>query len=167
MAGHARFKIKDVAEALEKGAGIPSLAAQILAKLPGGTGTCTAQTVRNYLKRYASLRDVVDESVETTLDLCESKVVTAINGGDNGMVRFYLLTKGKNRGYSLRHEMTGVGGKPIEVTDAKDRLLAELEQMGQRLAAVGDGEPRLIPGRANGATGGNGADTTDPATVGE
>jgi hypothetical protein len=43
MAGHPRFKVKDVAEALQKGAGVPSLAAQILEKI---YGACSAQTVR-------------------------------------------------------------------------------------------------------------------------
>jgi hypothetical protein len=30
------------------------------------------------------------------------------------MIRFYLLTKGKHRGYTLRHELTGAAGKPIQ-----------------------------------------------------
>jgi hypothetical protein len=128
------FRVEHVAEALRKGAGITSIAAAALG--------CTAMTVRNYLKRYPELREVVEEAVEDTLDLAESTLIAAIDTGDFNAVRFYLETKGKHRGFTRRTEVTGPGGQPIEVTDARDRLLAELAQMGQRLAATH--EPRSI-----------------------
>jgi hypothetical protein len=138
LANKPRYSVARVAEALRKAAGIPSIAAAALG--------CTAMTVRNYLKRHPELREVAEEATETTLDLAESKLIGAINQGDQNAVRFYLECKGKHRGYTRRTEVTGPGGQPIEVTDARDRLLAELAEMGKRLAATP--EPRSL---ANGA----------------
>jgi hypothetical protein len=158
-----RFSIAQVADALQKGAGVPSLAAQILAKTnPAG---CSAQTVRNYVARHPYLQAVTNETVETTLDLCEAKLVGAINDSEPWAVRLYLMTKGKNRGYTLRHEVGGHDGKPIEVTDARDKLLAELAEMGERLAAAGAAELGPLTGRANGAARANGAGEADPETI--
>lgn len=47
---------------------------------------------------------------EDILDLAESKLKTALKKGSERMIRFTLLTIGKQRGYIMRNEMTGVDG---------------------------------------------------------
>lgn len=141
-----RFKVEQIAAALRRTAGLASAAAELL--------HCPHSTVRNYMKRHPSLAAIADETAEAMLDLSESKLYAAINAGTDWAVKFYLETKGKNRGYTRRTELTGPAGKPIEVKDAGSRLIAELDQMAARL--------RSIPGRAPGAGTGEPAEPAGP-----
>lgn len=152
MAG--RFKLQHIAEALRKGAGIPSAAAGLLAPAYGG---CTAQTVRNYMARYPQLRQVANEAVEVNLDLAETKLLSAINEGTDWAVKFYLETKGKNRGYTRRQEIAGVPGAPVVVTNARDWIIGELDGMDARI--------RPEPGGADGEARPGGAPAPHPETV--
>jgi hypothetical protein len=132
MAGrHRHYTVREVEAALRKAAGIVSGAAQIL--------NCTPQTVRNYLQRYDKLRIAIDEQIEVNLDVAETKLLTAIGEGVDWAVRFYLETKGKHRGYTRRQEITQGGPIIIEVTDARERLLFELDQMAERIGSVDGG----------------------------
>ena len=45
-------------------------------------------------------REAMSDEEETTLDFVEGKAIQRINDGDGAMIRFYLATKGKKRGYS-------------------------------------------------------------------
>jgi hypothetical protein len=150
---NARFKVAHVAEALRKSAGIVSEAAKVLEK---AYGKCTPQTVRNYMARHPSLRVATDEAVEFNLDLAETRLIAAISADppDVNAIRFYLETKGKHRGYTRRQEITGANGKPIEVSDARERFIAELTEIAGRLTApIGH-----LADRANGAARPGGVD---------
>lgn len=144
-----RFTLKQMSEALKKGAGISSAAAQIL--------HCTPMTVRNYLKRYPQLQAQIDEAVEANLDLAESKLLNAIGNGQDWAVKFYLEFKGRSRGYNRRHEIAGVPGAPVMVTDARSWLADELDQMESRL--------RPEPGGTNGDARPDGEGEVPQATV--
>jgi hypothetical protein len=135
MSRPARFKVAHVAEALRTSGGVISGAAQILAQ---AYGDCTPQTVRNYIARHPQLRVAVDEAVEFNLDIAETKLIALMSAKrpDINAVKFYLETKGKQRGYTRRQEITGAGGKPIEVSDARERFIAELAEMADRLTAA-------------------------------
>jgi hypothetical protein len=156
--GGEQYTVAQVEQALRQSAGISALAANALG--------CTPKTVRNYLRRHQELRAVVDDLVETSLDLAESKLIQSLNNGERWAVLFYLETKGKGRGYTRRQEITGVAGKPIEITDARERLLGELKQMGQRLKIAAPADPGPVARRANGAANGAGAGPADQETVG-
>ena len=121
----ARFRMAHVADALKKSAGIISGAAQIL--------DCAPKTVRDYIARYPKLKEVLAETVEFNLDLCETKLLAAVSKEADWAVKFYLETKGKHRGYTRRQEITGADGKPLEATDARDRFIAQLAEIGERL----------------------------------
>ena len=109
-----RFKVADIDAALRASAGIFSAAATILAQK---YGTCSPNTVRNYVMRYPSLQEVENEIREQTLDLAETKLVQAIGDGNMTAIIFYLKTKGRDRGYTERRELEGVeGGRPVRVT---------------------------------------------------
>lgn len=47
------------------------------------------------------------------LDLAESKMKSMIRGKDGRMIRFALMTIGKERGYVMRNEMTGADGSAM------------------------------------------------------
>nr|WP_314648815.1 hypothetical protein [uncultured Porphyromonas sp.] len=67
----------------------------------------------------------VHEIQQSQLDFVESKLLQRIDAGDTVAAIFYLKTRGKERGYTERTELTGAGGKAlvpdikIEVVDAQ------------------------------------------------
>ena len=67
----------------------------------------------------------VHEIQQAQLDFVESKLLQRIDAGDTVAAIFYLKTRGKERGYTERTELTGAGGKAlvpdikIEVVDAQ------------------------------------------------
>jgi hypothetical protein len=136
-----RFRLKDVEEALLGSAGIVAAAAEKLKQQY--RRPCTSQTVRNYMARHPSLKAAIEEAVEVNLDLAETKLLTALNEGAEWAVKFYLEMKGKHRGYTRRHEIAGVAGAPVVVTDARQWLIDELDGMESRHGPQ--------PGGSNGA----------------
>ena len=50
-------------------------------------------------------REAMSDEEETTLDFVEGKAIQRINDGDGAMIRFYLATKGKKRGYTYDEKM--------------------------------------------------------------
>ena len=50
-------------------------------------------------------REAMSDEEETTLDFVEGKAIQRINEGDGAMIRFYLATKGKKRGYTYDEKM--------------------------------------------------------------
>ena len=50
-------------------------------------------------------REAMSDEEETTLDFVEGKAITKINEGDGAMIRFYLATKGKKRGYTYEDKL--------------------------------------------------------------
>jgi len=50
-------------------------------------------------------REAMSDEEETTLDFVEGKAIQRINDGDGAMIRFYLATKGKKRGYSYEDKL--------------------------------------------------------------
>ena len=47
----------------------------------------------------------IKDEEEKTLDFVEGKAIQRINEGDNAMIRFYLATKGKKRGYTYEDKL--------------------------------------------------------------
>jgi hypothetical protein len=145
-----KFRMADVEAALVKSAGVLSGAARILAQ---AYGSCDRCTVTNYIERYPRLRQVLDETLETTLDLAEHKLISAIDNDAEWAIRFFLETKGKHRGYTKRQEITGSMTARLEVTvDVRERFIAQLVEIGTRLGPLPSGDPGA-PGerRPNGA----------------
>ena len=50
-------------------------------------------------------REAMSDEDETTLDFVEGKAIQRINDGDGAMIRFYLATKGKKRGYTYEDKL--------------------------------------------------------------
>lgn len=70
------------------------------------------------------VRQAFIEAEETTLDVAENRLIKSITAGQLKAIMFYLRTKGKNRGYSTRQEITGEDGKPIQ-TDPLSKFTKE------------------------------------------
>jgi hypothetical protein len=51
---------------------------------------------------------------EELLDLAEGKLIGHLQSGSLDALKFFLSTKGKDRGYSKRIEATGKGGAPLQ-----------------------------------------------------
>jgi len=99
-------------------------AQQFIEAIPGTGGIITAiarkvgcawHTAKKYIDNYATIQRAYQDECESILDLAEAKVISAIKDGDSQMIRYYLSTKGKRRGYSERHEITGAEGGPLEM----------------------------------------------------
>lgn len=116
MAGRRRkLKAEEAAEAIRQAGGISSIAAKNLGVSP--------QTVQRYARDYQSCADAQEQARQHNLDLAETKLLANIRDGNMTAIIFYLKTQGKDRGYSERVESTGKDGGPVEVSDAKAKLL--------------------------------------------
>ena len=99
----AEFTQAQVARALTAASGLVTSAAKRLG--------CDPKTVYRYMERYVSLKDVLGEARQSSVDLAESKLMEAINAGNLTAIIFFLKTQGKSRGYSERseHDFTASG----------------------------------------------------------
>lgn len=61
-------------------------------------------TAKDAIERWPETQQAIKDEEETTLDFVEGKAITKINEGDGAMIRFYLATKGKKRGYTYEEE---------------------------------------------------------------
>ncbi|MBY0562446.1 hypothetical protein [Hyphomicrobium sp.] len=102
-----RFTNAQIIEALRLSAGIITGAADIL--------KTSRQTVAKYIENSEELQQALEQVNHRTLDIAESKLMSAINSGNLTATIFYLKTKGKSRGYTERSELSGAGGGAIKI----------------------------------------------------
>lgn len=74
------------------------------------------QTHYEWYAEDEDYRRAVDEVGEIAIDFVESKLYKLINDENPTAILFYLKTKGKNRGYVERSELTGKDGKDLMPT---------------------------------------------------
>lgn len=103
-----------IIEALTKSAGNISTAAKIL--------QVSRQSVHAWMKGNKVLQDARAEAFETMLDLAESKLIIAINGGDMTAIIYTLKTQGRTRGWGEHQQITFTKDDVINVgyTDDQD-----------------------------------------------
>ena len=79
-------------------------------------------TYYKWLKEDESFAEQVRDIENVALDFAESQLHKQISDNSTAATIFYLKTKGKNRGYVERQEITGVEGMPtnfqIEIIDS-------------------------------------------------
>ena len=74
------------------------------------------RTIYKYLKKFPDLQEALDDEREVVLDIAEASLFNkAIGEGDTKCLMFLLESLGRSRGYSRRHEITGLGGEPLSV----------------------------------------------------
>lgn len=112
----AKLSIKRVENALLKHQGIILKAAEALG--------CTRPALYKFLKEHPELELVRDEARDRLLDVAESNMAKAIEGGeDMKTTLWYLERMGKNRGYSTRVEQTGADGAPVEYSEIRRTVI--------------------------------------------
>jgi len=89
---YERYSHDRIIEALTKSAGVLVMAAHDLG--------CDRRTVQRYLDRHPELREARAIIDETSLDVAEAQLFRLIEAGDGPMIRFFLQTKGRGRGYT-------------------------------------------------------------------
>ena len=91
------IKEKDLLAAIEDSNGfVTTIAARL---------HCSWHAADNAIKASAAAMQAIKDEEEKTLDFVEGKAITKINEGDGAMIRFYLATKGKKRGYTYDEKL--------------------------------------------------------------
>lgn len=62
-------------------------------------------TVDKAIKDSPAAQEAIKAETEKTLDFVEGKAIKKINEGDGAMIRFYLATKGKKRGFTYNEKL--------------------------------------------------------------
>ena len=83
------------------------------------------KTIYNYIERYATAQDALDDARETMLDNAESILYKKVLEGSTPELLFFLKTQGKRRGYVERSEVTGADGGPLTIEYVNDWRNAE------------------------------------------
>ena len=86
-----------VADALVKSAGVISLAAKQVG--------LDRHAVARRISKSTRLRKVQQEIIENALDMAEAWLMKHVKDGHPYMLKFYLSTKGKGRGYTSKMEI--------------------------------------------------------------
>ena len=90
------IKEKDLLAAIENSNGfVTTIAARL---------HCSWHAADNAIKASAAAMQAIKDEEEKTLDFVEGKAISRINEGDGTMIRFYLATKGRQRGYTYEEE---------------------------------------------------------------
>ena len=91
------IKEKDLLAAIEDSNGfVTTIAARL---------HCSWHAADNAIKASAAALQAIKDEEEKTLDFVEGKAIKKINEGDGAMIRFYLATKGKKRGFTYDEKM--------------------------------------------------------------
>ena len=92
----ARYTPDEVIRAIRETRGTLYLAARNLG--------CHPNTIRNYLRRYAAVRDAMETERGEAVDAAELALRQAVLQGKPWAIQFTLRTLGRDRGYIERHE---------------------------------------------------------------
>jgi len=101
----AHFDREDVAAAIIVSQGNLSDAAKLLKR--------ARRSLENFICRDAALVDLRTDLWEASIDHIEKLYIHKALGGDAQALRFFLTTKGKERGYVTRNEATGKDGAAL------------------------------------------------------
>lgn len=78
------------------------------------------QTFYRWYRDDAEFKERVDAINELQIDVAEASLLKKIQKGDTTAIIFYLKTKGKDRGYSERREISIPGGVSVDVKNDFD-----------------------------------------------
>lgn len=78
------------------------------------------QTFYRWCRDDPEFKERVDAINELQIDVAEASLLKKIQKGDTTAIIFYLKTKGKDRGYSERREISIPGGVGVELKNDFD-----------------------------------------------
>ena len=91
------IKEKDLLAAIEDSNGfVTTIAARL---------HCSWHAADNAIKASAAALQAIKDEEEKTLDFVEGKAIERIKADDGAMIRFYLATKGKKRGFTYEEKL--------------------------------------------------------------
>ena len=91
------IKEKDLLAAIEDSNGfVTTIAARL---------HCSWHAADNAIKASTAALQALKDEEEKTLDFVEGKAIARIKADDGAMIRFYLATKGKKRGFTYDEKM--------------------------------------------------------------
>ena len=114
------FTAKEVCDACEGTGGIMALVARKLG--------CDRVTVWRYSKRYATVRNALHQADEALTDTAEDEAGKLIKAQYWPAIQYRLKTKGKDRGYTERQEITGADGGDLSIV-IKDKIETALDKI--------------------------------------
>lgn len=95
-------------------------------------------TAKKAIERWPETQQAIKDEEETTLDFVEGKAITKINEGDGAMIRFYLSTKGKKRGYTYEEKLEADGDGSAE--DSSINVICDGEDVEPVDPATAEGD---------------------------
>jgi hypothetical protein len=98
-------KVEEVIKSIHEAKGYVCKAADLL--------SVSRKTFYNYLKKFATAQQALDDVREKRHDKVELALQNAIDEGNITAIIFYLKTQCKSRGYVERQEITGVDAGPV------------------------------------------------------
>ena len=103
MARAGKYTAAIMIKALKQTGGMVCLAADLIG--------CDPKTVKSYIAQYPTVAQAQEDEAERFLDYGEVKLKERVFAGDAWAIQFFLRTKGRDRGYNERTEVTGKDGK--------------------------------------------------------
>jgi hypothetical protein len=92
---------------------------------------CDWHTASKWINEHDTLKRAFQDERERVLDLCETKLIDAINSGDIDSAKWMLSRLGRNRGYVERQEVTGKDGGPVQSLDLSKLTNSQLERLAR------------------------------------
>ncbi|MDD3586415.1 MAG: hypothetical protein PHQ75_04475 [Thermoguttaceae bacterium] len=83
------------------------------------------QVCRDWVRNDPAFARQVEACREAALDFVEARMFERIDKGDARLIRFYLETRGKDRGYVLRHEVSDVSMPQVVLTPEEALMLPQ------------------------------------------
>lgn len=70
---------------------------------------CSRQTIHSRINSSEEVRQAYEEEREDAIDHVEGKLFQKIDDGDFGAIKFFLRSRGKERGYGLNQQVEASG----------------------------------------------------------
>lgn len=108
-------------------------------KIGGLLGRSRAGAYR-FISEDEGLAELRKQVFEAVMDQVEQRGIDLALAGDGPMIRYYLSTQGKDRGYTTRQENTGKDGAPLDSNDPFIQIINSVKRNGARLVPFEDAE---------------------------
>lgn len=76
---------------------------------------CSWHACRAHIDKHEATRQAYQDELESMIDLAESKLKKRIEEDDAQMIKFFLATKGKKRGYTEKTEIEHTGDMSVSI----------------------------------------------------
>lgn len=98
------------------------------------------RVIDRYISNDIALFDLTRDLESEFIDEIEEVYRVIARAGDGQAIRFFLSTKGKDRGYNQRSEISGANGGPIQTEEVAHDAAAFARRIAALAAKHGTGE---------------------------